>query len=277
MSKPRECDWQSARALGKYLNAHPNLVRVRAVNAQADDGCLQLEILADSDWGGCPETRRSTDGRIAYLAGPIVAGTTQTQPGLPATSSPDASRAAREAIFPEGLISKDFGLQIEIPRLWTDSSTAIIAAKRIGLGSKLRHLEVCEFYLQGAVQASKISMGKVKGTQNPANFLTKHAKGGPEVLEALPSLGMVNLAQIAGSTAVQKSSIKTMQVNPTSKWKPQIAGIHQLAAGQIVGAKAQGPDEWWPDAMLLVLTVGLLRLLWGMIWMLRWLMRQGRR
>ena len=88
----------------------------------------------------------------------MVITSTQTQPGLPATSSPDAelrgvSRACREAIFVHDLAVLDFGLTVEVPRIWSDSSTGITAAKRIGPGTKLRHLDVSEFYVQGAVQA----------------------------------------------------------------------------------------------------------------------------
>ena len=96
------------------------------------------------------------------------------------------SRAAREAIFLKELITRDFGQQCGKPRLWTDSSSAMQASNRIGPGSKLRHLEVCEFYVQGALQAKQIALGKVKGTVNCANFLTKHPKGGTEVRQAMP-------------------------------------------------------------------------------------------
>ena len=125
------------------------------------------------------------------VCGAIVACGSQTQPGLPATSSPDAelrgvSRAAREAIFLKELITRDFGQQCGKPRLWTDSSSAMQASKRIGPGSKLRHLEVCEFYVQGALQSKQIALGKVKGTVNCANFLTKHPKSGTEVRQAMP-------------------------------------------------------------------------------------------
>ena len=62
--------------------------------------------------------------------------------------------------------------------------------------------------MQGAVQAGKVLLRKVKGTENPGNFLTKHAKTGKEVQEALPSLGMVDLKTVAGATALQKHSVK---------------------------------------------------------------------
>ena len=137
MSAPRECDWECIEILAKYLQAKPDYVRVTALDADAYEGDLSLDVYSDSDWAGRPETRRSTDSHVAYVGGAIIAATTQTQPGLPATSSPDAesrgiSRATREALFIHGLANEDFGLQTSIPWLWTDSSTALTATKRIG-------------------------------------------------------------------------------------------------------------------------------------------------
>ena len=70
------------------------------------------------------------------------------KPGLPATSSPDAELRgiSRACVL-------DFGLEVEVevPRIWSDSSASITAAKRVGPGTKLRHVDVSEFYVQGAV------------------------------------------------------------------------------------------------------------------------------
>ena len=90
----------------------------------------------------------------------VVTCTTQTQPGLPATSSLDAelqgvSRAARAGIFLKDLITLDFGQ--------TCGQSALALEP---------NCEVCEFYLQGALQAKLLSSGEVKGTVNCANFLT---------------------------------------------------------------------------------------------------------
>ena len=228
-----------------------------------------LDVFSDSDWGGCAETRRSTDSHVVVLGGAVVTTTTQTQPGLPATSSPDAelrgiSRACREALFVYELATKDFGLEVQVPRLWSDSSTGIMAAKRIGPGSKLRHLEVCEFYVQGAVQAGKVLLRKVKGTENPGNFLTKHAKTGREVQEALPSLGMVDLKTMAGATALQKHSVKTVRINPPTQWKPllpfrpKLCLIGVTTAQQILGIKAQ--DQQDEDEILDLILNGIILL-----------------
>ena len=89
MASPRQCDWECTVVLGRFLQSHPDYVRVTALDASAHDGEMALDVFSDSDWAGCLETRRSTDCHIAYLGGAAVAATTQTQPGWPATSSPD--------------------------------------------------------------------------------------------------------------------------------------------------------------------------------------------
>ena len=141
MSAPRQCDLKAARVLGAYLNGHPKVYGVVALDAGTTaQSELSLDVFTDSNWAGCLETtRRSTDGYLAVLGGAVVACGCQTQPGLPATSSGDAeirgiSRGPREAIFPYELATKDFGLNVSKPKLWTDSSAALSASKRIGPG-----------------------------------------------------------------------------------------------------------------------------------------------
>ena len=96
------------------------------------------------------------------------------------------------------------------------------ASKRIGPGTKLRHLEVCEFYVQGAIQAKLLSLAKVKGAVNCANFLTKHPKSGTEVRAALPSLGMYEEKQEGEMLSeAQRINVKVGKVG-TNKWKPPI-------------------------------------------------------
>ena len=46
-----------------------------------------------------------------------------------------------------------------------------------------------------------------KGTENPANFLTKHAKSGSEVDQALVSIGMANARDISGAVLTQSHTI----------------------------------------------------------------------
>ena len=85
MAAPRQCDWDCVVVLARYLQAHPEYVRVKALDPNTYDGELSLDVYSDSDWARCAETRRSTDSHVAYLGGAAIAVATQTQPGLPAT------------------------------------------------------------------------------------------------------------------------------------------------------------------------------------------------
>lgn len=87
----------------------------------------------------------------------------------------------------------------------------------------IRHLEVCEFYVQGAIQAKLLSLAKVKGTVNCANFLTKHPKSGTEVRAALPSLGMYEEREEGEMLSeAQRINVKVRKVGNKHKWKPPI-------------------------------------------------------
>ena len=200
MSDPRSCDWDNLLLLTRYLKWRRTVGRITQVNEASKKGPLTLDGFSDSDWGACIETRRSTDCVIVNVAGTTAIAHTQTQPGLPATSSGEAEtrglgRLAREVLFVKQLAEEDFGLEVEAqPRLWTDASTALQTAKRLGAGSKMRHLEVSHFLVQELVKTRKVKIGKVAGPLNPANCLTKHLDAKLKAA-CLEDLGMVDMSE----------------------------------------------------------------------------------
>ena len=69
----------------------------------------------------------------------------------------------------------DLGMPRDMMKLliYTDSSTAKSIAQRRGVG-RVRHIEVCQLWIQQEVQNGRIDVAKVKGTNNLADILTKH-------------------------------------------------------------------------------------------------------
>ena len=199
MKDPRECDWENLILLGRYLLDKPTFARVALLNEESKtSGVLTVDGFTDSDWAGCPDTRRSTDCSIVNVGGSVVIAHPQTQPGLPATSSGEAetralSRGARDIMYVKQLAEEDFGLKLGLPRMWTDATTALQTAKRLGAGSKMRHIDVATLYVQELVHQKLLKVGKVAGTVNPANCLTKHLD--PRLKEqCIEELGMVDLS-----------------------------------------------------------------------------------
>ena len=166
----------------------------------------------------------------------------------------DRPEQPEKFVFLTALAESDFQIQlVKVPRLRTDSSAALAAAKRIGLSSKLRHLEVAQVYVQELVHRGFISLRKVAGTKNPANVLTKHVAG-PQLKEALPALGIVDCSvgtlhqqfAEAKQLTVGAISLETAQPAKSFPWKPQFAappGLAQLAIlTQLIGTTtAQDP------------------------------------
>ena len=75
-------------------------------------------------------------------------------------------------------IMMDMGLNMKIrsmghDTIHTDSSAAKGIATRKGLG-KVRHIEISQLWVQQEVSSGRITIVKVKGTDNMANILTKH-------------------------------------------------------------------------------------------------------
>ena len=69
-------------------------------------------------------------------------------------------------------MTEDYNSKID-PWLYVDASAAIGVAQRTGLG-KIRHLDTGSLWLQQAVKNKKIGILKVKGTENPADLMTKY-------------------------------------------------------------------------------------------------------
>ena len=132
-----------------------------------------LQVYVDTDYAGCPRTRRSTNGGLvmhgSYLlktwASPVVA-----------LSSGEAEyygvvKGMCEALGIKG-IAKDVGLDFSIT-LSTGSSAAKGIATRKGLG-KVKHLETRTLWVQDKIDEGIVVVKKIGGDRNVADILTKY-------------------------------------------------------------------------------------------------------
>ena len=78
--------------------------------------------------------------------------------------------------------------------LGTDSSAAKSFVNRRGLG-KMRHLQIRDLCLQEEVEHGRLEVHKVKGEENPADFMTKILS----LKEVVARLSWINLrAEVSG-------------------------------------------------------------------------------
>ncbi|CAE8733719.1 unnamed protein product [Polarella glacialis] len=278
-----QCDWQALKQLGRYLLSG-EMARVTLLSdedrADYNSGRgLSLVAYSDSDWAGCPETRRSTDCVCINIGSSVLQVGCQTQPGLPAASSSDAelrgmSRAARELYFVAQLATIDFAIPVQTPSLFADSSVGLAISRKLGPGNKLRRLEVCYFLVQEMVRRKLIKTYKCKGTANPANFLTKHAASPAAVQEALPALGMISLNEVPLQAALRDARLVKVSAfrKLITPWNPRRAAAAtalQLSCISATLSKAaaatnddEGDDSFWLYVFT-ALAVGLTYFFWS--------------
>ena len=171
MAKPTEAAWQALKRLCRYLVGLPRLIM--HFKWQEVSG---VDVYTDTDWAGCPRTRKSTSGGCVILGAHPVKSWSSTQTSV-ALSSGEAEfngvvRGAGVGLGCQSLL-RDFGISLPV-RIWTDSSAAIGICTRQGLG-KLRHLDTHTLWVQQAVRTGRIDLRKVAGEVNPADLFTKHS------------------------------------------------------------------------------------------------------
>ena len=122
MANPSEASWSSLKRLGRYLSGLPRLVYV--YHQQSVD---TIDCYTDTDWAGCPRTRKSTSGGCLLLGSHTVNHWSSPQASI-SLSSGEAEfngvvRGAGQAVGYQSML-RDLGIDLPI-RLWTDSSAAI--------------------------------------------------------------------------------------------------------------------------------------------------------
>ncbi len=171
MSAPTQHSWQALRRLCRYLVGLPRLVY-----CYAWQDVDSIDVYTDTDWAGCPRTRKSTNGGCALVGSHTIKTWSSTQTGV-SLSSGEAEfngvvRGAGVGLGYQSLL-KDLGVDLPV-RVYTDSSAAIGISTRQGLG-KLRHLDTHTLWIQQAVRTGKVDLRKVLGEVNPADLFTKHS------------------------------------------------------------------------------------------------------
>ena len=163
MSSPTELAMTALKRFGRYLIGKPRLVFRPFQEARA------IACYSDTDWAGCPRTRKSTSGGVILLGEHILKTYSSTQPTI-SLSSGEAEfygvvRASGAALGQQSLFA-DLGVPLNFT-VWTDSSAAMGICTRQGLG-KLRHIDTQALWIQEKVRTKQIILRKVKRGREPS-------------------------------------------------------------------------------------------------------------
>ena len=170
MCSPTKGCLRKLRRLARYLKTSPRVVI--KFEWQAEQMCIKG--FSDSDFAGCRRTAKSTSGGVLMIGGHYLKSWSATQKTV-ALSSGEAELTALVKCSCETIgmlqLAADWGQVLEGDVL-VDSSAALGVVARKGAG-KLRHVRVGQLWVQEKNESGELSYHKVKGSENPADLMTK--------------------------------------------------------------------------------------------------------
>ena len=161
---------------------------------------IQVQAFSDSDWAGCPKTRRSTSGASLSLWGVSLATSSRTQ-ATQALSSAEAELYAMGMAIQDALHLKSLLQEMKLQQLakpfeltvYTDSSSGKAFASKLGLTRKSKHVQLRYLFMQDLVASGQLKLSKIPTDKNPADVLTKYLTAST-LHKLLPKLGVMTRA-----------------------------------------------------------------------------------
>jgi hypothetical protein len=150
MSAPTELALKSLKRVGRFYEGHRRLVL--RFNFEEEDG--QVDAYVDSDYAGCPRTRKSTSGGCILRGTHLIRSWSSTQNNAISLSSGEAELYAMVKGVGTGIGIQQLMTDLNVEgglRVHTDSSAAKGICKRVGLGTQ-RHIAVNSLWVQEKLQ-----------------------------------------------------------------------------------------------------------------------------
>jgi len=195
MQAPRVLDWLRLKRIAKFGLSYPTVEWEYALQKMPK----YYDIEADSDWGACEETRKSTTG-VAEMFGLHLLATSSVSQPVVTLSSGEAELYASGRGTALGLqmvsLMKEMKMRVQL-RVATDSTANIGIQHRVGVG-KMRHLEIRSLWLQEALRNGRFTLVKRSTAEMRGDLMTKYHSG--ERMRTL--LGMLHVKLIAAATLV---------------------------------------------------------------------------
>jgi hypothetical protein len=132
----------------------------------------------DSDWAGCPDTRRSTSGFVFILNGAAISWKSKRQTSV-ALSTAEAEYVSASSMVQEVIYLRKLLANLGFPQtgptvVFADNETCIAWSEgSIGGSERAKHLDLRVHFLREAVEAGHIVLRKIDTKLNCSDLLTK--------------------------------------------------------------------------------------------------------
>ena len=172
MHQPRKLHMEAALRVVRYLKGAPGQGLFFSSNSD-----FKLRAYCDSDWAGCPLTRRSTTGYCVFLGPSLISWRSKRQKTVSLSSAEAEYRAMTgtccELTWLRYLL-RDLGLlHHESALLYCDNKAALHIAANPVFHERTRHIEMDCHYIRDKIQDGSIITRHVSSADQLADILTK--------------------------------------------------------------------------------------------------------
>lgn len=155
-NNPKEIHWKALKRIFRYLRGTKDL-------GITYGNTSKFEVLgySDSDWAGCSESRKSTEGYVFLIAGGAVSWRSKRQTVV-ATSSCEAeyiasTSAAKEALWMKQLISDLIGHDKTGPiPIHVENNGSIYTANNSGISQRNKQKNVKYHFIRECISSGKV-------------------------------------------------------------------------------------------------------------------------
>ena len=132
----------------------------------------------DSDWAGCPDSRRSTSGYALMLNGAAISWKSKRQ-AVVALSTAEAEFIAASTMVQEVIYARRLLEQLGFPQpeptpVYEDNTTCIKWSEgSVGGSDRAKHIDLREHFVHDAVDKKILKLEPINSPDNAADLLTK--------------------------------------------------------------------------------------------------------
>lgn len=133
----------------------------------------RLVSYTDADWGGCPDTRRSTSGYCVLLGDNLISWSSKRQPTLSRSSAESEYRDVANVIS-ETCWLRNLLLELHFPvRLYCDNVSAVYLSGNPVQHQRTKHIEMDIHFVREKVAKGLVRVLHVPSRYQYADIFTK--------------------------------------------------------------------------------------------------------
>lgn len=170
--KPMITHNKAVHRILRYVKSNPGLGLFFSA-----DTLLRLSAFSDADWGGCPDTRRSTTGYCVFLGNSLVSWKSKKQATVSRSSSEAEYRALASVSCEIQWISyllRDLRVSHSFPAsVYCDNKSAIYIAENPVFHERTKHIELDCHLVRERLANGLLKLFHVPAERQAADIFTK--------------------------------------------------------------------------------------------------------